>query len=281
MAAKAWALRSRALTCARADPLHSRANSMRRQPGSDTAARLRHSGYGRAEATIASKALASRARFVSARRQRRPSRAFRTSTARRMDDEGSPQTVATTAWTVMVVVQGGAAVRRPGAGSEGVSLVARLRTTVSSPAERNLTWSPSSSKDQSTGYSKATPHRALANVLESARVCVVRAAAAAATSSTSSNANDAPTVTTASLPTRSSCARLGLGTVPTYHWRGSYEHAVLEARRSSRLETAVKLAFRSGRGVAQPGSAPALGAGGRRFESGRPDHFSKSGVTPG
>ena len=28
------------------------------------------------------------------------------------------------------------------------------------------------------------------------------------------------------------------------------------------------------RGVAQPGSAPALGAGGRRFESGRPDHFA-------
>ena len=28
------------------------------------------------------------------------------------------------------------------------------------------------------------------------------------------------------------------------------------------------------RGVAQPGSAPALGAGGRRFESGRPDHSS-------
>ena len=27
-----------------------------------------------------------------------------------------------------------------------------------------------------------------------------------------------------------------------------------------------------GRGVAQPGSAPALGAGGRRFESYRPDH---------
>ena len=26
------------------------------------------------------------------------------------------------------------------------------------------------------------------------------------------------------------------------------------------------------RGVAQLGSAPALGAGGRRFESGRPDH---------
>ena len=31
--------------------------------------------------------------------------------------------------------------------------------------------------------------------------------------------------------------------------------------------------FLTSRGVAQPGSAPALGAGGRRFESGRPDHF--------
>ena len=28
------------------------------------------------------------------------------------------------------------------------------------------------------------------------------------------------------------------------------------------------------RGVAQPGSAPALGAGSPRFESGRPDHFN-------
>src|SRR6476659_7037721 len=37
----------------------------------------------------------------------------------------------------------------------------------------------------------------------------------------------------------------------------------------------------SRRGVAQPGSAPALGAGGRRFESGRPDHFLSSGVPPG
>jgi hypothetical protein len=27
------------------------------------------------------------------------------------------------------------------------------------------------------------------------------------------------------------------------------------------------------RGVAQPGSAPALGAGGPRFKSGRPDHY--------
>ena len=30
------------------------------------------------------------------------------------------------------------------------------------------------------------------------------------------------------------------------------------------------------RGVAQPGSAPALGAGGRWFESSRPDHFPSS-----
>jgi hypothetical protein len=36
-----------------------------------------------------------------------------------------------------------------------------------------------------------------------------------------------------------------------------------------------------GRGVAQPGSAPALGAGGRWFESSRPDHFSSSGVPRG
>jgi lipopolysaccharide/colanic/teichoic acid biosynthesis glycosyltransferase len=34
------------------------------------------------------------------------------------------------------------------------------------------------------------------------------------------------------------------------------------------------------RGVAQPGSAPALGAGGRRFESGRPDH-APPGPGPG
>src|SRR5882724_10260678 len=32
--------------------------------------------------------------------------------------------------------------------------------------------------------------------------------------------------------------------------------------------------FRRVRGVAQPGSAPALGAGGRRFKSGHPDHTS-------
>ena len=31
--------------------------------------------------------------------------------------------------------------------------------------------------------------------------------------------------------------------------------------------------FLTSRGVAQPGSAPALGAGGRWFESSRPDHF--------
>ena len=45
--------------------------------------------------------------------------------------------------------------------------------------------------------------------------------------------------------------------------------------------TCAKLLRNLSRGVAQPGSAPALGAGGRWFESSRPDHFSKSGVTPG
>jgi hypothetical protein len=32
------------------------------------------------------------------------------------------------------------------------------------------------------------------------------------------------------------------------------------------------------RGVAQPGSAPALGAGGRKFESCRPDQYLDAGV---
>ena len=36
------------------------------------------------------------------------------------------------------------------------------------------------------------------------------------------------------------------------------------------LSSAVSI---SRRGVAQPGSAPALGAGGRRFKSSRPDHL--------
>ena len=35
---------------------------------------------------------------------------------------------------------------------------------------------------------------------------------------------------------------------------------------------------RFGRGVAQPGSAPAWGAGGRKFESSRPDHTPRQPV---
>ena len=35
------------------------------------------------------------------------------------------------------------------------------------------------------------------------------------------------------------------------------------------------------RGVAQPGSAPALGAGGLRFKSGRPDQHRASSILPG
>src|SRR5437763_5382016 len=40
--------------------------------------------------------------------------------------------------------------------------------------------------------------------------------------------------------------------------------------------TAVKLINYQSRGVAPPGSAPALGAGGRWFESSRPDHSTTS-----
>src|SRR5712692_2957327 len=39
------------------------------------------------------------------------------------------------------------------------------------------------------------------------------------------------------------------------------------------LESALESRSTSCRGVAQPGSAPALGAGGPRFKSGRPDHL--------
>jgi hypothetical protein len=46
-------------------------------------------------------------------------------------------------------------------------------------------------------------------------------------------------------------------------------------------ETAVESRIFRSRGVAQPGSAPALGAGGRWFESSRPDHFPRSGVPAG
>ena len=39
-----------------------------------------------------------------------------------------------------------------------------------------------------------------------------------------------------------------------------------------KTKIAVELIHSKCRGVAQPGSAPALGAGGLRFKSGRPDH---------
>ena len=52
-----------------------------------------------------------------------------------------------------------------------------------------------------------------------------------------------------------------------YEWR---EQARRYLEIVERLAGAVGLCVR--RGVAQPGSAPALGAGGRPFESGRPDH---------
>ena len=49
------------------------------------------------------------------------------------------------------------------------------------------------------------------------------------------------------------------------------ERANLGREKSVRMDLSV---FYKCRGVAQPGSAPALGAGGQRFKSSRPDHFS-------
>jgi hypothetical protein len=43
--------------------------------------------------------------------------------------------------------------------------------------------------------------------------------------------------------------------------------------RVDKIRNCGKLKTYACRGVAQPGSAPALGAGGPRFESGRPDQF--------
>jgi carbonic anhydrase len=43
----------------------------------------------------------------------------------------------------------------------------------------------------------------------------------------------------------------------------------------------VPFVYSPGRGVAQPGSAPALGAGGRRFKSGRPDFLELSETIDG
>ena len=45
--------------------------------------------------------------------------------------------------------------------------------------------------------------------------------------------------------------------------------------RKEKSESAVESMRSKCRGVAQPGSAPALGAGGPRFKSARPDQFSK------
>lgn len=54
----------------------------------------------------------------------------------------------------------------------------------------------------------------------------------------------------------------------------SFEELALEERtRPSRAE--MEEWSRKRRGVAQPGSAPALGAGSLRFESERPDQISK------
>ena len=53
----------------------------------------------------------------------------------------------------------------------------------------------------------------------------------------------------------------------------SFDDFPIETSRSWTFRPAGALASIA-RGVAQPGSAPALGAGGRRFESARPDNQS-------
>src|SRR2546425_6941731 len=57
-----------------------------------------------------------------------------------------------------------------------------------------------------------------------------------------------------------------LGNVGFWRGRGTKNPTSVEANLQSTLELRLRC-----RGVAQPGSAPALGAGGPRFKSGRPD----------
>jgi hypothetical protein len=52
--------------------------------------------------------------------------------------------------------------------------------------------------------------------------------------------------------------------------------AASEKARGGIFQSEVKFMRSTCRGVAQPGSAPALGAGGPRFKSARPDHVSFS-----
>src|SRR6201997_3314710 len=61
-------------------------------------------------------------------------------------------------------------------------------------------------------------------------------------------------------------------TKPCWHRRGATKQQLqrsVDADSQSTLECRVAIC----RGVAQPGSAPALGAGGPRFKSARPDHL--------
>ena len=61
-----------------------------------------------------------------------------------------------------------------------------------------------------------------------------------------------------------------------HHERRSedFEKGLDHGSRKLRRKMPYAILEQSGRGVAQPGSAPAWGAGGRQFESGRPDHFT-------
>ena len=52
--------------------------------------------------------------------------------------------------------------------------------------------------------------------------------------------------------------------------------------RKTQIDSPSRLPYTPGlqRGVAQPGSAPALGAGGPQFKSGRPDIIENTGLLP-
>ncbi len=65
---------------------------------------------------------------------------------------------------------------------------------------------------------------------------------------------------------------MGFGTVLTQFWRSL--HRKVAWLRGSIGRSGLESVRQKSRGVAQPGSAPALGAGGRRFKSSRPDQLT-------
>ena len=64
-----------------------------------------------------------------------------------------------------------------------------------------------------------------------------------------------------------------LGLIMTWLWKGLLRPSEAGQARQIIPVLSLKNGPSVCRGVAQPGSAPALGAGSRRFKSGRPDHI--------